>query len=188
MKFKVFNELVVYDFDDTLLKTDAKIIIENKSKITRISPEEFSEYKKAIGDKFDFSEFHCDLINPKVTEFFKEVFVKDMSRNIDIVILTARGKKEPIIEFFYDFLPKIDYKFTKSELRLIEFVTIGGSAEEVPIKKRQWIEQQIYNYGYDKVTFYDDSQKNVDAVLELKKYWPNINIKVVKIDTNVYDK
>jgi len=191
MKFKItktFNKLIIYDFDDTLVSTNAKIkIIKKNGEILELNSSEYSNYTHQADDEIDFSDFRqSKLVEPKITELFDKKFINDMlDDEADVAILTARPSIEQLVEFFYVILPELGYNFTKDELRRINFISIGKDAHTGEIaakKKKEWINQQIFKYGYDSVTFYDDSEQNIKFVDELKDEWSNIDIKTVKID------
>ena len=57
--------LFISDFDDTLVTTNAQIIVTDKDgKVRKLTPAEYAVYEKEDGDQFDYSEFQ-DLIDPK---------------------------------------------------------------------------------------------------------------------------
>ena len=59
----------------------------------------------------------------------------------------------------------------------IEIITLGNSD---PNKKKEWIEGQILN-GYNDIEFIDDSQKNIDAAMQLKDEYPHIRLRARRI-------
>ncbi len=168
----------MFDFDDTIVKTNSKVIVTHGSgEITQMDPGEYATYDALDDDEFDYSEFQ-DLGNnservEEVTEFFLNRFVPYLKDGKNIVILTARKTKQPMIDFFYEYLIKYPqrYNFTREQLRTIIFVPLGDSD---PNAKRDWISDKIKNSKLDKVEFYDDSQKNIDAVDELKDEFPGV--------------
>ena len=58
------KKLRVFDFDDTLVKSNSKVYVMNKGKRKTLTPGEFAIYKKKSGDEFDFSDFD-KVIEPK---------------------------------------------------------------------------------------------------------------------------
>ena len=47
----------VFDFDDTLVKSNSKVYVVNKGKKKTLTPGQFAIYKKKSGDEFDFSDY-----------------------------------------------------------------------------------------------------------------------------------
>jgi len=162
------KKLRVFDFDDTLVKSNSKVFLIRKGKKKEMTPGEFAVYKKKPGDEFDFSEFDR-VIEPKqikaMFKVFKNIYKASGSRRL--TILTARAAYKPVRQFLKD------VGFTDV------YVVALGDAN--PQKKADWIESQIKK-GYDDILFLDDSSKNVRVVKKLKQKYPKI-----KMDARVVD-
>ena len=162
------KKLRVFDFDDTLVKSNSKVFLVRNGKRKEMTPGEFAIYKKKPGDEFDFSEFDR-VIEPKqikaMFKVFKNIYKASGSRRL--TILTARAAYKPVRKFLKD------VGFTDV------YVVALGDAN--PQKKADWIESQIKK-GYDDILFLDDSPKNVSAVKKLKQKYPKIKMdaRVVK--------
>ena len=48
------KKLRVFDFDDTLVKSNSKVFVINKGKKKTLTAREFAIYKQKPGDEFDF--------------------------------------------------------------------------------------------------------------------------------------
>ena len=164
------KKLRVFDFDDTLVKSNSKVFLIRKGKKKEMTPGEFAIYKQKPGDEFDFSEFD-KVIEPKqiksMFKVFKNIYKASGSRRL--TILTARAAYKPVRKFLKD------VGFTDV------YVVALGDAN--PQKKADWIESQIKK-GYDDILFLDDSPKNVSLVKKLKQKYPNIKMdaRVVNYD------
>ena len=162
------TKLRVFDFDDTLVKSDSKIKVTDPSgKQSVLTPGEYSTHEKDPRNDYDFSEFD-DLVNPrevkKVTNILRNV-VGAGTDGRQNVVLTAR---DPVAETpIQDYLEEIGIDISK-----IDFVLLGDSA---PMAKSRWIEDKIRTGATD-VLFLDDSGKNVEAVLGLKEKYPDVKI------------
>ena len=156
------KKLRVFDFDDTLVKSNSKVFLVRNGKRKEMTPGEFAIYKKKPGDEFDFSEFDR-VIEPKqikaMFKVFKNIYKASGSRRL--TILTARAAYKPVRKFLKD------VGFTDV------YVVALGDAN--PQKKADWIESQIKK-GYDDILFLDDSPKNVSAVKKLKQKYPKIKM------------
>ena len=180
------SKLRVFDFDDTLAVTDADVIVTRADgSVFRMTPAEYAVYEpipdlnpatgEYINDKdevFDFSEFD-QLINPRQVQQVARIMQKvvDAERRDGagrkIAILTARADAAANdIMSFIDNVLGIDAS-------MFEMITLGTSD---PYAKKAWIEDQINNLGMLDVLFFDDSPKNIAAVDELKKEYPNATI------------
>jgi hypothetical protein len=158
------KKLRVFDFDDTLVQTNSNIYIKHKDgKESKLTPGEYAIYEPKDGDKFDFSDFE-KVKQPQeikgVTRLLKNIVRVGGS---EIVILTARAAYKPIKKYLSDIG--------------LKDIFVVALADANPQKKADWIEDKIKD-GVDDVFFIDDSHKNVAAVKELSKKYPNISLKV----------
>ena len=164
------KKLRVFDFDDTLVKSNSKVYVINKGKRKTLTPGQFAIYKKKSGDEFDFSDFD-KVIEPKQIKSMFRVFnnIYKASGSRRLTILTARAAYKPVRKFLKDV-----------GFNDVYVVALGDSN---PQKKADWIQSQIQK-GYNDILFLDDSPKNVKVVKKLKQKYPNIKMdaRVVKYD------
>jgi len=168
-EFLAESKLRIFDFDDTLVKTDATIkVIDSDGKATSMTPAEFAVHELDDANQYDFSEFEqANLINPreikKVTKVLRNVL--NASGDREVAILTARtpAAQQSIEEYLEDI--GIDPE-------KINIVLVGTSD---PAAKANWIENKIVDGATD-ILFLDDSGKNVRAVLDLKNKYPDVKI------------
>ena len=180
------SKLRVFDFDDTLAVTDADVFVTRADGTGfKLSPSEYAvyetvaeynpatgEYINTEGEVFDFSEFD-KLINPRQIEQVARIMQKVVDAEKrdgagrKIAILTARAPAagEDIMDFIENVL-QIDSS-------MFDLVTLGSSD---PQHKKAWIEDQITNLGMLDILFFDDSPKNIAAVDELKREYPDATI------------
>lgn len=150
--FVEVKKLRVFDFDDTLVKTDSYVYVKHSNeRQTKLSPGQFAVHTLKSGDTYDFRDFNA-VVNPTEIKAVTKVLRGMVKGSGDrgVFILTARGAWKPI----KDYLKDIGIKGV--------YVVALGSAN--PKDKADWIEAQIDSEGYDDVYFIDDSKKNVDAV------------------------
>ena len=168
-KFLTESKLRIFDFDDTLVKTDAMIkITDSDGKTVSMTPGEFAQHKLDDSNQYDFSEFEqASLINPreikKVTQVLRNVLNASGTR--EVAILTARTPAAQ--QSIKDYLEDIGIDPEK-----INIVLVGTSD---PAAKANWIENKIVDGATD-ILFLDDSGKNVRAVLDLKNKYPDVKI------------
>ena len=156
------KKLRIFDFDDTLVKSNSEVYVTNNGKTKTLTPGEFAIYKLKSGDEFDFSDFD-KVIQPKkiksMFRVFKNIYRASGSRRL--TILTARTAYKPVRQFFKD-----------SGYNDVFIVALGDNN---PQKKSDWIQSQIQK-GYNDILFLDDSPKNVRAVKKLKTKYPDIKM------------
>ena len=166
------KKLRVFDFDDTLVKTNSYIYVKHGGgKQSKLTPGEYAVYEPKSDDQFDFSDFER-VQDPQeikgVTKLLKTVAKAEGERKV--VILTARSAYKPVKKYLEDI-----------GLDGIYVVALGSSD---PQHKADWIEDKIKR-GYNDVFFIDDSHKNVAAVSKLKEKYPKIKMKVSHVKHEV---
>jgi len=158
------KRLWVFDFDDTLVKTDAMThVTTSEGKTFDLTPGEFAVYEKQPGDVCDYSDFQ-KLINPRSIRWTNKILhnVYEHHGSDAIVILSARSTAAPIEQFL-----------KQSGLTGIEVVALDSAN---PLQKSEWINARIKRDGYDFIEFFDDSYKNVAAVHSLRESHPEVLI------------
>jgi FMN phosphatase YigB (HAD superfamily) len=159
------KKLRIFDFDDTLAKVKANIIVKNNGKEKSITPAEFAVYDAKPGDTFNFKEFNA-VIKTAVPIKSNITLLKKAASdpNTKTTILTARMLAYPVKHYL------------KKEFGLEIYIVALGDAD--PQKKSAYIEKEIKK-GYEDIVFIDDSIKNVKAVESLKMKYPAVNLEVV---------
>ena len=172
---KYLNEskLRVFDFDDTIAKSDSNIHIttDTGEKIS-MTPGEYATHKINSDYEYDFSEFD-EVINPReikqITNIVRNA-INAGTEGREIAILTARAPEAE--EAIRNYLESLELDTSK-----ITFVLLGDSD---PQAKADWVADRI-EAGATDVLFFDDSGKNVDAVQALTSKYPNVQIKARKV-------
>ena len=161
------KKLRIFDFDDTLVKTNSFIYVTHKDgKTSKLSPGEYAVYKERPGDKFDFKDFQ-QVTNPQLIKGYVELLRRMVNSggSREVYILTARAAERPVSQFIKDL-----------GINGVKVIALGDNNPE---KKADWIEDKVKE-GYDDVFFVDDSPKNIDAVRRrLKNY--NIKQKIQQV-------
>jgi len=163
------KKLRVFDFDDTLVRTNSNIYVTHgDGKKSTMSPGEYAIYEPKSDDRFDFSDFQ-KVTQPQeikgVTKLLRAMHGAGGDRKT--VILTARAAYKPIKSYLKDIG--------------LEGIYVVALADSNPQKKADWISDKIKS-GYNDVFFIDDSHKNVSAVQALKKKHPEVKLKVRTVE------
>ena len=162
MKFRIF------DFDDTLVKTDSKVIVHGKRGTKELSSAEFATYRAEPGDKLDLSQFENVLINPRAIPKYVKKLRMAVGGSGEAIILTARGDERPVAKF----LKAIGIT---GGVKIVALNTVN------PDDKRRYIERLITQRSATDIEFYDDSPKNIRAVQTLTKKYPGVRLKIVHV-------
>ena len=161
------KKLRIFDFDDTLVKTNSFIYVTHKNGMkTKLSPGQYAKYDTRDGDEFDFKDFQ-QVTRPELIKGYVELLRRMVNSggSREVYILTARAAERPVSQFIKDLG--------------INGVTVVALGDNNPEKKADWIEDKV-KAGFDDVFFVDDSPKNIDAVRSrLKNY--NIKQKIQQV-------
>jgi phosphoglycolate phosphatase-like HAD superfamily hydrolase len=162
------KKLRIFDFDDTLVKTNSFIYVTHKDgKTSKLSPGQYAVYKERPGDKFDYKDFQ-QVTRPELIKGYVELLRRMVNSggSREVFILTARSAERPVSQFIKDLG--------------ISGVTVVALGDNNPEKKADWIEDRVKE-GYDDVFFVDDSEKNIVAVRKRLKDYPNVKQKIQQV-------
>lgn len=173
------DKMIIFDLDDTLVKTDAKIkILNSKTQkvIKELTPEEFNSFVRKKHHVLNFDDFdspellkHGYLIN-EIFHLLKSTYAK----KIPVAILTARSDSEMVREFFLNYGIDIHPELVIA-INDPQFKHKGSIAE----RKRKAIEDLV-DAGYKDLIFFDDNQDNLTLAKSLEGY-KDLKIKTVKV-------
>lgn len=147
--------LVVFDFDDTLFKSDCMVTVKSKNEaIKRLNTHEYAIFRPSPGDILDFSEFEKYPVNPRpIKSVVKKMlnFVNTLGIS-NVIVLTARTKSEPVVQVLKDFsLPQ---------------VFVAAVASTKPEMKADFVKMLIEADGYKKVIVFEDNERNIAKIKE----------------------
>jgi len=173
----VHKRAYIFDLDDTLIQTEARIhIYQNSTHIKSLTPKEFNFYKKLSQDEMDFSDFNDPemILNSekyKMWPVLKKVnaTIKKNRTTSDIFILTARSS----------FLKSTIYELLKRDgidIDINHVLCIGDDEGEMNIAKEK--QKILFNLSakYDEILFFDDNP----ATIKLAKDIPGIRTRLVE--------
>ena len=158
--------LSVFDFDDTIAKSDAWIYVTRGGRtIKKLDPAQFAVYNPKPDENFDFKDFDRAIRNPRLIKQNADLLRNQLDKarkaakgTRKVTILTARRLGQPVTSFL-------------KTMGIDAYVVPIGGAD--PKLKADWIEKQILK-GYDTVYFMDDSKKNISAVQNMLRRYPRV--------------
>jgi hypothetical protein len=163
------NNLVVYDFDDTLVSSYAEVSVETETEKVSMNSATFAHFKPTSGITIDFSAFNNVVKPRKIKKNFDDL--KNHAKNSDskVVILTARPKGSA----------SAVKKYLESEgISNVDVVALESSN---PFDKASWIDKAIVDGGHSNVQFVDDSKSNTNAVSTLITKHSKVKFNVVNV-------
>ncbi len=180
-RFKQFvasGTLTIFDIDETLFHTKAKVSVIKDGKVIRqLDNQQFNTYKLKSGEQFDFGEFKSAKIfretsTPIVRMINKaKKIVKAKSNPASrAIIVTARADfddRDMFLQTFRDHGLPIDQMHVERSGNL----GIASPAEAKKVVFRKYLNTK----NYAKVRLYDDAISNIRAFLDLRDEYPNIS-------------
>jgi len=176
-EFTPTNQLVIFDIDDTLFHTTAKILVRDKETgetIRSLTNQEFNDYKLKPNEVYDFGEF-------RNAEKFEEESIpigpmldqlrQDLRAGHRVVMLTAREDFDNQKTIWRTFKRHgIDIN---RDVHLYRAGNLPGS-ESPAEKKAKFVRLWLNKHLYDSVTLYDDSTTNLRVFKALQKEYPTV--------------
>jgi hypothetical protein len=198
----VRRSLHLFDLDDTLITTTAKVrVCDDQGQALRfLTPAEFTDYRLASGESFDFREFSDVGILSRgiLVRYTRDIIEQLLIRGTRSCfgILTARGDKSLhagfLIRLFRDLfgirLQKglifavSDARFNRHKDRIAIQGKAVFSSLSVPERKALVVLEDLISRGFNDISFYDDSRENLAAFRHLAKEYPKVVFKAHFID------
>lgn len=189
------DSLHIFDIDDTLFHTNAKIdVLDPMGNVAQsLSNQEYNNHVLPEGYSYNFDQFKdaekfanesnpIDSMLSKLRKIYKNVQDKNIREGTQskVILSTARSdfdNKDTIIKFFKDHGIPID-----DGIHLHRAGNIPGD-QPPAFKKNIILESQYLKPGHNfgSVHFYDDSTKNLDAFLNLRNIYPDVMLKAYHV-------
>lgn len=170
IKGKSSNKVLVFDIDDTLIKSNAKVFVRNGGKVVKeLDSQEYNNYKLNPGESFSYEEFRdFDILLASEIKPYFNTLKREYERGVHISIITAREGKDMIRDFF----------IKKAGIDIHPNLIFTSDCEDenfsVAEKKASSI-KKLVEYGYKTLVFFDD---NVDNLREVQKIGYELGIKI----------
>jgi len=149
----------VFDFDDTVARTNSKVFATKDGNKKTLTAEEFAKQGEQLvreGWKMDFSDFNRVVEGKKGPLFDLMKKMKDAAGDRDMFILTARAQESaPAIKLF---LKEMGIDIPLSHIK--------GLGNSTGAAKAEWILDKAAE-GYNDFYFADDAVQNVKAVKDV---------------------
>lgn len=188
-KKRPFSEtsITVFDLDDTLVITDAKIKVCNivTGDCHELTPEEFNDYEKHPDHKLDFDDFKSLEIMKagQLIHYYLKILADAYKMKRAVGIVTARDDQEMIYKWMKE---HVGFHIAKDLIYAIND-PVHGLNGPIAERKKQAFREYI-EMGYKNIQFFDDDDANLRLVKELQKEYPDINLSVYKADKRLFKK
>jgi GNAT superfamily N-acetyltransferase len=178
------GKLVIFDIDDTLVNTDTRVnVVKDGQVIKQLNSHDFTHYKLAPGEEFDFGEFK------DAREFYTKArpipgMIKQLKHDIAtgnrVIMLTARSDFNDR-DVFLDTFRRFGINMDQVHVYRAGNLAIKAATEE---KKKIILKHLLGKEHFDKLIMYDDSVPNLNAFLSLKQEYPWSKFYAWHVDPN----
>jgi hypothetical protein len=185
--------LNVFDIDETLFYTTAKILVKkNGKKVRELDNQQFNTYKLKPGEEYDFGQFrdaeHFAKTSVPIDRMFKKAkaIIRNQKGISKTILLTARSDfndREKFLQTFRDYDFPIDDVHVERAGNL-DKLKKGGSYPA--LNKMVVLRRYIKTGNYNRIRVYDDSERNLAAILKLKDIHPEIEVEAWLVNHDGY--
>ena len=176
--------LTVFDIDETLFHTKAKVLVVKDNKIIKeLTNQEFNNYELGPGESFDFQQFR-DAKFFNATSVPVEKMWRKAKSTLDtigrrpgskVIIVTARSDFDDR-ETFLDTFRKHGLDIDKIHVHRAGNLNLpSGEAKKIIIG------QYLATGEFDMVRLFDDAEVNLKSFLSLKQEYPDIKFKAYMV-------
>lgn len=173
------SKILVFDLDDTLVISSAKIKVCNKKtgECYSLTPEEFNTYEKGDDEDLNFDEFKSLEIMKagKLIDYYLKIFKEAYRSKLAVGIVTARDDRKMIYRWLREHVGfRID-----NDLIFAVNDPVHRFKGSISDRKKQAFKELI-DMGYNDLQFYDDDDANLKLVKSLEKEYNGISISTIK--------
>ena len=173
------SKIMVFDLDDTLVITDAKIKVYDKATGDSYSmtPEEFNDYERQPSHDVDFDDFKSLEIMKagKLIEYYLKIFKEAYKLKIAVGIVTARDDREMIYKWLKE---HIGFRIDKDLIFAVNDPVHRYRGSVSDRKKAAF--RELIDMGYRDMQFYDDDTANLVLVKSLENEYEDVSISTIK--------
>jgi hypothetical protein len=177
--------LTVFDIDDTLFHTFAKIkVMKDGKEVESLTNQEFNVYKLKDGETFDFGQFkdaeNFRKTSKPITKMINKanaIIANANKAGSKVIIMTARAdfdNKETFLQTFKDHGMDISNVYVE---RAGNFGSKNSSAKN----KRFLFHKYLRGGKFARVRFFDDAMSNITMFKALEKQYPDISFEAYHV-------
>ena len=170
--------LTIFDIDETLFHTEAKVQVLKEGNIVKIlDNQKYNSYKLKEGESFDYGQF-------KSAKIFKETstpIAKVIKRAKRIIhFATRKGSKVIIVTARQDMddkkLFKEAFKAQGIDIARVYVERAGNIGKETASENKVVIFKRYLDTGrYVRIRLFDDDKNNLNAFLSLQEEYPKVD-------------
>ena len=155
----------IFDFDDTLVKSDVKTHVYDRSGqyVKSLTPAEYNLYKKRPGDTLDMSDFDNPALIADAETYIMWPLLEKYDQENDSVLYILTARHASARDAIYNFL--INKGINNLPMENIFAVGDNVGAINIPLEKRKVLE--LITKQHSTNNFYDDNVDTIDYVKDI---------------------
>lgn len=179
--------LTVFDIDDTLFRTSARVKVKNKKTgdVKELPPASFNKYKLKKDEEWDFGEFKNSKIFQqtampigRMVKKAKAIIRNATRKGSKVIIITARSDMDDRDLFLDTFRA---HGIDIDKVHVERAGNLGGSAANA---KKKIFQKYLGSGSFERVRFFDDDKNNLKSFLSLKKEYSDIDFTAFQVQNN----
>ena len=183
-KVNVTDGINIFDLDDTLFVTKAKIhVTDIAGDKFDLTPAEYNFFDKSRAKNIDYTDFNNPsiLYAGKAIDWVLNILKQTHAKNKAVGIITARSMDAVLLKKFLNshgvnIVENLIFP-VKSKPFISKYSKIPN---DIPKLKAKAI-QEIIDMGFTDIKFFDDNKDNLAEIKKLETIYNNINIKTKHI-------
>lgn len=177
--------LTIFDIDETLFHTKAKIgVLRNGKIIKQLNNVQFNTYKLQKGETFDFGQFKsAEIFYKTSTPIGKmiakaKIIIKNATKKgSKVIVVTARGDMDDRDLFIKTFEAQgID--MSNVYVERAGNIGLDSSAKNKEVVFRKYLDTGLYT----RIRLFDDAMENLLALTSLKGEYPHITFEAYRVN------
>jgi hydroxymethylpyrimidine pyrophosphatase-like HAD family hydrolase len=170
--------LTIFDIDETLFHTKAKVQVQKENKIIKVlNNQEFNSYKLKKNESFHYGQFRSAKIFKETSTPIAKV-IKRAKRIIHFA--TRKGSKVIIVTARQDMddkkLFKETFKAQGIDIGRVYVERAGNIGKETASENKVIIFKKYLDTNrYSRIRLFDDDKNNLKAFLSLRKQYPSVD-------------
>jgi|TARA_B110000444_G_C18710834_1_gene533604 hypothetical protein len=180
--------LTIFDIDDTLFVSKARVLVKDKKtgKTKPLTAKQFNSYKLGSSEEYDFGEFKSSKIFyqtalpiARMIAKAKAIVKNATASGSKVIIITARADMDDK-KLFLKTLDSHGIPLKKVFIERAGNIGSGSSAANKAVVIRKYLDTGLYA----RVRLFDDHKENLQALLDLKRDYPQVEMFAYLADKN----
>ena len=176
--------LTIFDIDETLFHTKAKINVKKDGKIVAsLTNVEYNNYTLKPGEEFDYGQFKSAKVFAKTSTPIAKMINKAkliiknaVKAGSKVIVVTARGDMDDK-KLFVD-----TFKAQGLDMKNVYIERAGNIGLDDAAKNKEVVFKKYLDTGdYKRIRLFDDAVDNLYALLSLRDEYPDVEFEAYRV-------